>query len=190
MIGGGVIIDLRQGAFLGADGPGEVAEVVHRQGQVRVQGFTDRLAVVPGFGDRQHFQVLLDAVRDLVQDDRPFGDTGPAPRRGGGMCGVQRQFDVFGGGAGHLTERFAGDRGDVLEVHALDRGHPLAPDVILVARLERDQCAVGVRVGVNTMVVLLLRGRTDAARGGSWPVRRRRARGAADSFAVNRSCWM
>jgi hypothetical protein len=41
---------------------------------------------------------------------------------GGGVGGVQRQFDVFGGGAGGLGVDLAGDRGDDVEVLALDRG--------------------------------------------------------------------
>ncbi len=68
MVGGGVFVDLGGGAFLGADATGEVAEVVGGEGNVRVKGFAHGLAVVPGFGDGEHLEVLLDAVGDLQQD--------------------------------------------------------------------------------------------------------------------------
>ncbi len=67
MVGHGVGVDVRGAAFLGADAAGEVAEVVHRQGQVGVEGFTHRLAIVPGFRHGQGFQVLLQAVGDAQQ---------------------------------------------------------------------------------------------------------------------------
>jgi hypothetical protein len=50
--------------------------------------------------------------------------------------GVQRQLDVFGGGARHFAEGAAGDRADVLEVLALDRRHEFAADEVVVALLE------------------------------------------------------
>ncbi len=63
-------VQCQGGAFLGADAAGEVAEVVGGQGDVGVEGLAHGLAVVPGLGDGEQFQVLLDAVGDLQQDVR------------------------------------------------------------------------------------------------------------------------
>ncbi|MCY1460385.1 hypothetical protein D9M71_779410 [compost metagenome] len=67
VVGHGAFIDFGSAAFLGADAASEIAEVVDRQRDVGVEGFADRLAVVPGFGDGQQFEVLLDTVGDLQQ---------------------------------------------------------------------------------------------------------------------------
>ncbi len=70
VIGRGVLIDLGAGAFLGADAAGEVTEVVGSEGDVGVEGFTHGFAVVPGLGDGQQFEVLLDAIGDFQQHQR------------------------------------------------------------------------------------------------------------------------
>jgi hypothetical protein len=44
--------------------------MVDGQRHVRGQRLADRLAVVPGLGDGEQFQVVLDRVGDLVQDVR------------------------------------------------------------------------------------------------------------------------
>ena len=150
VVGGGVVVELGQPAFLGADGGGEVAEVVGGERDVGVEGFADRLAVVPGFGDGEHLEVLVDPVGDLVQDRGALGDGGLAPGRCDLVGGVQRQLDVLGGAAGDLAEGLAGDGGDVLEVLALDRGNPLAADPVLVAVLEGDLRALGTGLCVNS----------------------------------------
>ena len=150
VVGGGVVVELGQPALLGADGGGEVAEVVGGQRNVGVEGLADRLAVVPGLGDGEHLGVRLDPVGDLVQDRGALGHRGLAPGRCSLVGGVQRQFDVLGGAAGHLAESLAGDRGDVLEVLALDRGDPFAADPVLVAVLEGDLRALGAGLGVNS----------------------------------------
>ena len=85
VISDGVAIDLGGAAFLGAQAPGEIAEVVGGQRDVGVEGFADGLAVVPGFGDRQQFEVLFDAVGDFQQDQRAgLGGSG-APGIGSGV---------------------------------------------------------------------------------------------------------
>ena len=89
VVGHGVVVDLGDRALLGADGAGEVAEVVDGQRQVGVEGLADRLAVVPGLGDREHLEVLLHPVGDLVEDDGALGGGGLAP---GGLaaCAASR----------------------------------------------------------------------------------------------------
>ena len=90
--------------------PGEIAEVIDRQRDVGVQRLADRLAVVPGFGDRDRLQVLLDPVGDLVQDHRPLGRRRLAPRGCRGVRGVQRLLDIGLVRPRHLAERLAGYR--------------------------------------------------------------------------------
>ena len=77
--------------------------MVDRQRNVGSQRFADRLAVVDGFGVGQQFQVGFDAVGDLQQQVGTLGGRGLAPFVGGGMGGVQGQFDVFRAGAGSLV---------------------------------------------------------------------------------------
>ncbi len=63
----GMFVYFGRAAFLGADATGVVAEVVHGQRDVGIEGFAHGFAVVPGFGDGQQFQVLFDAVGDFQQ---------------------------------------------------------------------------------------------------------------------------
>jgi len=115
------------------------ASISDGQRQVGGQGLPDRLAVVPGLGDRERLEVGLDPVRDLVQDVGPLGGAGQAPGAFGAVGGVQRKLDVLGGGPGHLGERLAGDGREVLEVLALARRDELAADVVAVPVLHRHE---------------------------------------------------
>ena len=47
--------------------------------------------------------------------------------------GVERQLDIGGLRAGDLADRLAGDRAEIVEILAVDRGHPIAADEIVVA---------------------------------------------------------
>ncbi len=136
VVGRGVLVQLGSGAFLRAQAAGEVAEVVSRQRDVGVQGFAYGFAVVPGFGDGQQFEVLLDAVGDFQQDVAARLHGGLAPGIFGSVSGVQRLVDVFCGGARDFTHSVAGDRRQVSEVLAFDRCDKLAVDVVAIARLE------------------------------------------------------
>ena len=100
VIGHGGFVDVAQGAFLGAQATGEVAEVIYGQRNVGIQGFTDRFAVVHGFGIGQQFEVGFKAIGDLEQEIGALCDGGATPFVGSGMCGIQCQFDIFGAGAG------------------------------------------------------------------------------------------
>jgi hypothetical protein len=146
----GVFVQLGQVAFLGTDRGGEVAEVVRREGNVRVQGFPDRLAVVPRLGHSKQLDVLIDPVGDLVQDRGAFRGRSLTPGRSHLVRGVQCQLDVLGRAPGHLAEGLPGHRGDVLEVLPLDRGNPLPADPVLVTVLERDLRTFGTRLCINS----------------------------------------
>ena len=149
VVGDGVLVHLGQAALLRADRAGEVPEVVDGQRDVRVEGLPDGLAVVPRLRDRQHLEVLLHAVRDAVQHERPLGRRGGAPGRGGLPGGVEGGVDVLGRAAGDLAEHLARHGRDVLEVLALDRGCPLSADEVLVAGLELDLGSLGARECVD-----------------------------------------
>ncbi|MCY1409593.1 hypothetical protein D9M71_249460 [compost metagenome] len=149
VVGDGVFVDLGGAAFLGADATGEVAEVVGGQRDIGVQRLADRLAVVPGFGDGEQFQVLLDAVGDLQQDVRAILHRGAAPCVGSGMGGIQGLVDVLGAGAGEFSDRLAVHRRGIGEVLAFHRRDEFAADVVAVARLEGNEGAFGTGVGVT-----------------------------------------
>lgn len=148
-----VLVDVRQGAFLRAHTARKVAEVIDGERDVGVQRLADRLAVVHGFGVGQQFQVLLNAVGDFQQDVAACGGVGLAPGVRGGVGCVQRQLDVFGGGAGGLGVDLAVDGRDHIKVLALDRGHELAADEVVVLGLVGDLGASGAGGCVNGHVL-------------------------------------
>ena len=119
--------------------------MVGRQRDVGGQRLPDRFAVVPRLGQRQRVRIGLDAVGDLVQDHGPLGGGGLTPRRRRRVRGIQRLLDVGLVERGHLAERLAGDRRRVLEIAALDRRDPLAPDEVVVSGFERHQRPGGTR---------------------------------------------
>ena len=138
VVGDGVLVNIGNAAFLSAHAAGEVAEVVDGQGNVGVQRFADRLAVVDGLGVGEHFEVLLETVGDLQQRVGAFGGGRASPLVGDGVGGIQGQFDVFGRRTGGLGVGFSGNGGDNTKVLALDRGNPLPTDEVVVFVLEID----------------------------------------------------
>ena len=137
VIGDGVVIDLRQRAFLRADAGGEIAEMIDGERDVGEGRLADRLAVVDGLDRGEHLEVLLHAVGDLVEDLGALGGCGVAPGVLGLMRGVERKLDVGGLRAGDLADRLAGNGADIVEILAVDRRHPFAADEIFVARAQR-----------------------------------------------------
>ena len=144
-----VLVDVRQGAFLRAHTARKVAEVIDGERNVGVQRLADGLAVVHGFGIGQQLQVLLDAVGNFQQDVGACGGIGLAPGVCCGVRGIQCQFDVFCGGAGGLGVDLAVDGRDHIKVLALDRGHELAADEVVVLGLVGDLGASGAGGCVN-----------------------------------------
>ena len=132
------LVDLGDRSLLAADHRGEVAEVVGRERDVRGECLPHRLAVLPALRDRQQLEVVLDHVRDLVQDARALGGRGLAPGVLGSMRRVERELDVLRGRARHLRERLARRGRHVRRVPALHRSDPVAADEVLVARLQLD----------------------------------------------------
>ena len=137
MIGDGVVIDLADRAFLGADRAGEITEMVDGERDVGSHRLADRLAVVPRLGERNLLQIRFDAVGDLVEHLRPFGYGGAPPGVFRSVRGVESGLDVRRVGAGDLADRLAGDRRDVVEIFAGFGRPPLAADIVLVPLGER-----------------------------------------------------
>ena len=156
VIGDGVVIELRQRAFLGAQNAGEVAEVVDGQGDIGSQGLPHRLAVVPGLDDGDRLEVLLHAVGDLEQDVATIAGGHTSPRGCRGVRGVEGKFDVLGSASGDLAERLAVHGGHVLEVLALDGGDTRATDPVVITRFEFCDASGGSRGCVDRHADLLL----------------------------------
>lgn len=133
MIGDGVVVDLADRAFLGAHHAGEIAEVIDRERQIGGAGFADRLAIVPGFGDREALEILLHAVGDPIEDRSALGDAGASPRALGGMRRVQCSLDVLRLGARDLADDLAVHRRSIVEVFARNRRDEFAADEIVIA---------------------------------------------------------
>jgi ParB family chromosome partitioning protein len=157
VVGDGVVVELRQRAFLRADAGGEVAEVVDGERHVGGERLADRLAVVPRLDQRELLEIGLHAVGDPVQDRGARGGRGLAPGRRSGVRGVEREVDVFFGRARDLAEHAPGHRRDVFEILALDRRNPLAADEVVVLGLEVDLCAGGAGCGVEHLGLLSLK---------------------------------
>jgi hypothetical protein len=85
--------------------------VVGGQRHVGVEGLAHGLAVVPGFGDSELFQVGFDAIGDLQQDVGAILNRGASPGVGSSVGGIQRLFDVFGTERGNsaMTSPFTGE---------------------------------------------------------------------------------
>lgn len=155
VVADGVLVQLGGGALLGADAAGEVAEVIHHQGQVGGQGLAHRLAVLPGLGDGEHFNVLFDAIGDAQQQVAALGDAGLAPAGERLVGRVQGELDVGGVGAGHLAEHPAIHRRDVLEIAAGARRHPVATDEVVITGFEADQGTCLTGSGINHLIILM-----------------------------------
>ena len=133
------------GTLLGADGAGEVPEVVGGIGHVDGHGFPDGLAVVHGLDGGQQFLVLIDDIGDLQQDGGaligfqvpPSGERSP-----GGLDG---SIHIFLGCLGTLRQLFA--RGGVGggEVFPTRGGNPLSIDIKFI---------LGVQIHVHNSVLL------------------------------------
>ena len=149
MVGNGVAVNLAQAAFLRTQATCKVAEMVDGEGNVGIQRFTYSLAVVHGFGVSQQFQVLLNPVGNLEQDIGALCSRRTPPFCRGGVCGIQRQFNVFRSGARRLGVDLAGNGREYIKVPTLDRCNKLAANEIVIAGLVFDFCVGGAWEGVQ-----------------------------------------
>ena len=130
---------------MGADGAGEVAEVIYGERNIGGKGFAHSLTVLPGFSDRDLFQIFLDAVRYAVQEQCALGWSGFAEGLEGFFRGVDSQVDIGFFAASYLTEYLAVDRTDVVHIFAVDGCYPLAANVVVIAFAVIDDGAFGSR---------------------------------------------
>ncbi len=135
----GVGVDIGRGSFLSANTAREIAEVIDGQGKIGVKRLAHRLAVVPGLGDGQHLEVVLDTLGDLQQQVGTLGDGRLPPGGSRGVGRIQGLVDVLDIGTRDLADHLAVDRADVVEIAPLHRRHELTPDIVAVARGELDQ---------------------------------------------------
>ena len=136
VIGDGVVIDLGERAFLGSDAGGEIPEVVDSERHVGVCRLANGLAVVDGLDERQDVEVFLHLVGDLIQDASALRGRRLAPGFARIVCGVEREFDVFGRRARDFANRLTRDWREVGEILSAYRGDKFAADEIVVARLD------------------------------------------------------
>ncbi len=109
MVRHGIFVDLGNGTFLRAHATGKIAEMVDGERYVRVLRLADGLTVVPGLGDGEKFQIILHALRDAIEDVRPFRRADRGPFILGGMGGVQGRFHIRAVGTGDPAEQLAID---------------------------------------------------------------------------------
>ncbi len=134
--GNGIGIQLTDGAFFSADDAGEIAEVVNGQREVGGAGFAEGLAVVPGFGAGQRFEVGLHHIGNFEEEIAAGGSRGGIPGRRGSPGGIKGQFDVFFGRAGHFGKDLAVHRREVFKVLSAHGGRPFASDEVVVLVFE------------------------------------------------------
>ena len=127
------MIDLAEAALLAAYGAGEITEVVDRQWQVGGACLADRLAIVPGLGNCQPFEIGLHAVSDAIEDEGALGGAGAPPSVLRGVRRIKRGLDVLRIGARDLADRLTGHRRGVFEIFARLWRNPLAADEVIVA---------------------------------------------------------
>ena len=145
-----VRIVLADGTFLRPDDACEVAEVVDHQRQIRVHRLADGLAVIDGLDGGQVFLVVLDHLRDAVEDVAALGGRAAAPGHEGLVRGGDGQFHILLLAPCRLGEDLPVDRTDIVEVFTAHRFHPLTTDVVVVAILEADVGAgEGDRLGTS-----------------------------------------
>src|SRR5579862_2624800 len=108
MVRNGVIVQLAKGALLGPYAAGEVAEVIHREREIRKIGFADGLAVVVGLNRGQKGQVFFDSVRDTIKYAGALGDGSASPLVSGGMRRIESKLYVFDLRAGDLADNLSG----------------------------------------------------------------------------------
>ncbi len=112
----GGAVEFGHAAFFSADHTTEVAEVINHQGQVGVNGFANRLAVVNRFNGCEVLQIRFNAVSNFEQDVAAVRGRGLAPGFEGFVGRVKRTFNVSRFAACNTSEGLAIDWTDRFEV--------------------------------------------------------------------------
>src|SRR6185295_1379909 len=93
----------------------------------------DRLAVVPGFRQRQAIKILLHPVGDLVENDRAFRNAGTTPALLRGVRAIKGGFDILLVRTRNLAKQLAVHRRTIPEVLAGPRLGPFASNEVAVS---------------------------------------------------------
>src|SRR3982074_3308982 len=99
--------------------PAKYREWAPASGQIRRGCLAYRLAVLPGLGDGERLEVLLDPVGDLGEDVRPLRRRRAPPLLRRPVRRVQSQLDIGRGRPRDLTEHGTVDRRRIQEVSPL-----------------------------------------------------------------------
>lgn len=110
MIGNRVVVDFADRAFLSADAACEITEMVDRQRNIRIGGFAQRLAIIPGFSPGDEVEIVFDPLGDPEQDVGAFRDARLAPFFAGLVGSIERELDVGCIRTRHFADLVAGHR--------------------------------------------------------------------------------
>ena len=141
MVGVGLVVDLGDPALLGTHRRGEVPEVIGRKRDVGRERLAHRLAVLVTLRYGKHLGVLIDRIRNVIQDGRTLGRGSLPPFLFGRVGGVEGKFDVLRTGMRDLAEHLARRRSHVPSILPCCRSDPLTTDEIVVALPERHWAA-------------------------------------------------
>src|ERR1700727_2627988 len=125
-------IHLADGSLLSTNDAGKVSEVISRQRNIRGKRLSDRLPVIPGLHRREHLEIVVDDLRDLLEHLSALCRRSLSPCRLGRMCRIKSPVYIRSVRTRNLADRLARDRRDVLKVGARDRSNPLATNVVAI----------------------------------------------------------
>ena len=135
VVGDGVVVDLGERAFLGADAAGEIAEVVDRERQVgepSSRGSACRCRASRPSPASRRFSSMRSAILLRIAA-RSAGEV--LPQASLAACAASSASSMSSAvRAGDLAQRLAGDRRQVVEILPAHRRHPFAADEVVVAR--------------------------------------------------------
>jgi len=122
--------------------------VIDGQRQVGVECLADRLAVVPGLGQRERLEVGFDAVGDLVEDVGAFGGRGLA-HAGAAPWAASSAFSMSASVERGISVNVCPVTGVGSRSTPTDWRHPVTANEVGVARLVRHQRVCGTGAGIN-----------------------------------------
>ena len=115
--------------------------MIGRKRDVSSERLAHRLAVLVTLGYGKHLGVLIDRIRNVIQDRRTLGRGALPPFLFGRMRGVEGKFDVLRTGMRDLAEHLARRRSHVPSILPRCRSDPFATDEIVIALPERHRAA-------------------------------------------------
>src|ERR1700722_378774 len=133
MICNGVVVNLAQCSFFGADAAGEVAEVIDGKRNISGASFANRFAVVQSFGEGEKLQIFFHLVGDLQQHGGANRGCGAAPKILNRMGCVECFLDIFRRRLCNFAYRRAVNRAVIGKIPAVHRCQPSATDEVFIS---------------------------------------------------------